>query len=97
MADLTRQDGIARIPLRSRAGAFPSPLENSNQVFSVLAQASSKTRGRGAGRRFTKATAAGAAAARSKNLSSEQCQDIARRAAAARWGKAKGGGDRPAA
>jgi len=43
-------------------------------------------RGRGAGRRFTRATAAGAASARSKSLAPEQRQAIARRGAAARWG-----------
>jgi len=43
-------------------------------------------RGRGAGRRFTKVTAAGAAVARAQALAPEQRQDIARRAAASRWG-----------
>ncbi len=44
-------------------------------------------RGRGAGRRFTKVTAAGAAVARAQALAPERRQAIARRAASARWGK----------
>jgi hypothetical protein len=43
-------------------------------------------RGRGAGRRFTKVTAAGAAVARAQALAPERRQSIARRAASARWG-----------
>jgi hypothetical protein len=48
-------------------------------------------RGRGAGRRFTKVTAAGAAVARAQALAPEQRQDIARRAASARWGRKTSG------
>ena len=58
-----------------------------------LAQASKTTpRGRGTGRRFTKATAAGAAVARAQRLAPEQRQEIARRAASARWGGKKAAG-----
>ena len=58
----------------------------------ALAQASKTTspRGRGIGRRFTKATAVGAAVARAQPLAPEQRQDIARRAASARWGRGAG-------
>lgn len=73
---------VERTPKVRKAGAS----------IPVLAQASpASPRGRGAGRRFTKATAAGAATARAKSLAPEQRQDIARRAASTRWGGRKVG------
>ena len=66
-----------KVKVESRAGA-------SNQD---LAQAPKTTprRGRGAGRRFTKATAAGAAVARAQRLAPERRREIASRAASTRW------------
>jgi hypothetical protein len=43
-------------------------------------------RGRGAGRRFTKATAVGAAVARAQRLAPERRREIAQAAASTRWG-----------
>ena len=45
-------------------------------------------RGRGAGRRFTKVTAVGAAVARAQHLTPERRREIALAASAARWGRA---------
>jgi hypothetical protein len=71
------RDMLKRAPKVRKAGAS----------IPVLAQASKPTStGRGTGRRFTKASAAGAATARAKSLAPEQRRDIARQAAVARWG-----------
>jgi hypothetical protein len=74
----SKSEPVVTVEIEPRVGAS----------IPILAQASkiAPRRGRGAGRRFTKTTAAGAAVARAQHLTPEQRQDIARRAASTRWG-----------
>jgi len=90
-----REAKLAQAPKGQHRDRGAGRFTNEKLERSCLAQAPKASapgvlpRGRGAGRQFTKATAAGAAVARAQRLTPERRREIALAAAAARWGGKK--------